>query len=92
MGKKLTQNTFDEKLLTKDTGLQAEILCRGPPYDWNFYGFKEYGGEKMDDIPNKIWVDGKSYEVTKEVYEVYIKYGRKMRYFEYDLSATRSCC
>ena len=46
----------------------------------------------MDDTPNKIWVDGKSYEVTKEVYEVYIKYGRKMRYFEYDLSATRSCC
>ncbi len=39
----------------------------------------------MDDIPNKIWVDGKSYEVTNEVYEVYIKYSRKMRYFEYDL-------
>ena len=39
----------------------------------------------MDDTPNKIWVDGKLYEVTKEVYEVYIKYGRKMRYFEYDL-------
>ena len=39
----------------------------------------------MDDTPNKIWVDGKSYEVTKEVYEVYIKYSRKMRYFEYDL-------
>lgn len=34
--KELTQNTFNEGLLTKDARLQAEFRCRGPPYDWNF--------------------------------------------------------
>ena len=37
----------------------------------------------------KIWVDGKSVEVTDEVYDAYMKGDRKIRYFEIDLKTER---
>ena len=36
-----------------------------------------------------IRINGKSVEVTDEVYKVYTKYDRKMRYFEKDLKQER---
>lgn len=37
----------------------------------------------------KIWIDGQPIEVTEEVYEVYTKGDRKMRYFACDLKTER---
>ena len=48
---------------------------------------KEKSGMKSGN--KSIRINGKSVEVTDEVYKVYTKYDRKMRYFEKDLKQER---
>lgn len=43
----------------------------------------------MKSSNKSIRINGKSVEVTDEVYKVYTKYDRKMRYFEKDLKQER---
>ena len=43
----------------------------------------------MKNKRNHIRINGHSYKVTKEVYKVYIKEGRKMRYLERELKTER---
>lgn len=43
----------------------------------------------MDADRKHIWIDGQLIEVTDEIYSVYMKGDRKMRYFEADLKSER---
>jgi len=43
----------------------------------------------MTDNKRKLWINGQFVEVTDEVYQVYMKGDRKMRYFETDLKIER---
>lgn len=43
----------------------------------------------MNADKKKIWVEGNLIEVTGEVYEVYVKGDRKIRYFEMDLKTEK---
>ena len=43
----------------------------------------------MDADKKRLWIRGQFIEVTDEVYEVYAKGDRKMRYFENDLKTER---
>ena len=62
-------------------------VCRSPPLSIIKKIDKEKSGMKSGN--KSIRINGKSVEVTDEVYKAYTKYDRKMRYFEKDLKQER---
>lgn len=61
---------------------------RSPP---NYLNFFNSSNLEVNDVckSQKIWINGKSIEVSTEIYDNYIKYDRKYRYFTDDLKQER---